>query len=90
MTDLTAMNLFLYLTVGAALGVVYFAALYLSVSLYAARSGAVRALLLLLFRLAIAGGAFWLVAQQGAVPLLLALGGFLLARTVAQRRIAAR
>lgn len=90
MTDLDVVSLLLYLAAGAALGALYFAALYLSVSLFTAKAGAVRVLPLFLIRFAAAGGALWLVAQQGAVPLLLALAGFLFARTAAQRRFAAR
>lgn len=76
----------LYLAAGGAVGTVYFISLLWTVRLHASQAAASRIIPLYLLRLAIAVLAFWLIAQQGALPLLLALLGFLLARVVVQRR----
>jgi len=73
---------------GIIVGILYFALLYRSVRLYASSAGLARVAPLHLLRGALAVSFFWIVAQQGAVPLLAALAGFLIARTVVQRRLA--
>lgn len=75
----------LYLTAGLALGAVYFVLLIRTVRLCTAEPSASRIIPLSVIRLAVAVTAFWVIAQQGAVALLLALLGFLIARTAAQR-----
>lgn len=72
---------------GAALGWAYFAALRASVRGFAAGHSAVRLLALAALRLSLACAAFALIARfAGPVPVIAALGGFLLARLAAQRR----
>jgi len=73
-----------YLALGAALGVSYFLLLLRSVRLHASQAPAVRVAPLYLIRIGAAVSAFWLIAQHGALPLLLALLGFLVARIAVQ------
>jgi F1F0 ATPase subunit 2 len=80
----------LYLGIGAVLGAVYFVLLHHSVRRYVAGAPPLRVVSVFLLRFAAAGVAFWLLAQQGAAPLLLAMLGFLAARLVAQRRMLSR
>ncbi len=75
----------LYLTAGAALGASYFVLLFRTVRLHASQAAALRIVPLYLVRFAAAVSAFWLIAQQGAYPVLLALLGFLISRFVIQR-----
>jgi F1F0 ATPase subunit 2 len=75
----------LYLVVGVALGAAYFALLRREVELLFAQASAVSVIPLHLLRVGLAIVAFWAVAQQGALALLLALLGFLVARTAARR-----
>lgn len=77
----------LYLTAGAAIGTAYFVLLLRAVRTHAGQVTTIRIIPLYLLRLALAGSAFWVIAQQGAAPLVLALLGFVLARTAVQRRI---
>ena len=76
-----------YLTAGAVLGTAYFVLLLRAVRACAGQGATSRLISLYFLRLALAGSAFWVIAQQGAAPLLLALLGFVLARTAVQRRI---
>lgn len=78
-------GLVLYVAVGAGLGALYFFLLYRTVRLHAAEAAALRVVPLYLLRAGAALAVFWAVAQQGALPLLLALLGFLVARLLAQR-----
>jgi len=80
----------LSLGAGAILGVLYFGLLYRSVRLYASGAGTIRVVPLHMLRAALAVASFWIAAQQGAVPLLLTLSGFLVARFLVQCRSAAR
>lgn len=86
MSALNPVTIGLYLAVGGAVGAVYFVLLLRTVRLFS--SHAAVSLILPLYFLRIAGAvlAFWLVAQQGAVPLLTALLGFLGARAAVQWR----
>lgn len=72
---------------GAAMGAAYFLLLFASVRMHAAGAPFFRVLPLYAFRLAGALAGFWYFAQQGTAELLLALAGFILARTVTQRFI---
>lgn len=86
-----------YLALGAALGAGYFALLHRALRLFTAEGAAegaaerpaggaaARFLAFYLLRFAAAGAVFYLVVQQGALPLLLSLLGFLLARFAGQR-----
>jgi F1F0 ATPase subunit 2 len=76
-----------YLAAGAVLGTAYFVLLLRAVRAHAGRGATSRVVSLYFLRLALAGSAFWVIAQQGAAPLLLAMLGFVLARTAVQRRI---
>lgn len=86
MSALNPVTISLYLAVGGAVGTVYFVLLLRTVRLFGSRAAI--SLILPLYVLRIAGAvlAFWLVAQQGTVPLLTALLGFLGARAVVQWR----
>ncbi len=85
MSSISPVEIALYLLAGAALGGIYFFLLLRTVRLYTAEAKAALVVPLYLLRLAAAGAAFWFIAQQGALPLLLALAGFLLARIAVQR-----
>lgn len=80
----------LYLSGGAALGMVYFSLLYRTVGLLAAQAPMARVVPLYLLRVATALAVFWFLAQRGAVPLLLGLLGFLIVRLLVQYRIGVR
>lgn len=80
MSVASATHLVFYFTAGAALGALYFVLLLRSVRLHAAQTAALRVAPLHFLRLAAAVSGFWLIAQRGALPLLFALLGFLLAR----------
>lgn len=85
MTGLGSAALILYLLAGASLGLVYFAILQWTVRLFAGGAGGSLVVPLYAVRIAAAVLVFWLVAQQGALPLLLVLLGFLIARIAVQR-----
>lgn len=74
-----------YLAVGMALGAMYFSLLFRTVRLHASQAAASRIIPLYFLRFSAAALAFWVIVQQGAGPLLLALLGFLIARIAAQR-----
>lgn len=79
-------QLALWLVAGIALGAVY---LWLVARTVAAITGSgqrTTAALWLVLRMALAAVAFWAAASEGALPLLVMLLGFLIARTVAIRR----
>ena len=85
MSWLSPTDVALYLTAGAVLGAVYFVLLLRAVRLHASQATAISIIPLYIMRFAAAVSAFWIIAQQGALPLLLALLGFLIARLVVQR-----
>jgi F1F0 ATPase subunit 2 len=85
MSWISPTDVVLYLTAGAALGAVYFFLLLRTVRLHASQAAAIYIIPLYFMRFAAAVPAFWITAQQGALPLLLALLGFLTARLVIQR-----
>lgn len=85
MSWLSAMDVALYLTAGVALGAAYFVLLLRTVRLHALQATANRIIPLYFMRFAAAVSVFGVIAQQGALPLLLALLGFLAARLIAQR-----
>ena len=85
MTSTDPLNAVIFLTLGMALGSGYFLLLLYSVRRHAAQEKTLRLLPLHLLRLGAAGLFFWLIAQQGALALLLALLGFLIARVAVQR-----
>jgi len=70
---------------GLAFGSAYFAVMHRGVVLYCAGARAMTVGALMIGRLIAALGFFALVAHWGEVPLLGALGGFLIARTFAVR-----
>lgn len=88
MSWISPIDIALYLAEGAALGAAYFALLLRTVRLHAAQATAIRIIPLYIVRIAAAAGGFWVIAQQGALPLLLALSGLLAARRIARRRMA--
>ena len=76
----------LWLAAGVALGTAYLWLLSRTVAALAGPGPKAPAAVWLVLRVALAAGAFWAAATQGAVPLLLMLPGFMIARTVAIRR----
>ena len=70
---------------GLAAGLAYFALLRRTAVLFLVPGGGRTALLLTAVRMAAAGLLLWLAARQGALPLLAALGGFVVARMIALR-----
>ena len=70
-----------FIAVGAAFGVLYFLLLYRTVQLHAAGVEIMRIAPLYVLRAAGAVTLFWFLAREGALPLLLALAGFLVARS---------
>lgn len=80
-----AARLAFYLAAGSALGTVYFVLLLRTARLHAAQASASRIVPLYLVRIGTAVAVFWLIVQQGALPLLVALAGFLMTRMVFQR-----
>lgn len=81
------MHFVLYLSGGAALGMVYFSLLYRTARLLAAQAPMARIIPLYLLRGAAALAVFWFLAQQGALPLLAGLLGFVMARFLVQRQV---
>jgi F1F0 ATPase subunit 2 len=74
-----------FVLLGALIGAGYFAALGLNVQRYLSGRSLGQAIALHIGRLLLAGAGFALIARSGAVPLLGALSGFLLARALALR-----
>ena len=68
-----------FVLLGGVLGAIHFATLRHNVRAYLGGAG-IRAVALHLARIALVGTAFALIAGAGALPLLAALAGFLLAR----------
>lgn len=75
---------------GLAAGLVYFLLLARTARLHLEGAPLRRLLPIFALRLAIALALFWAIAQHGALSLLLALCGFLLARLAVQVTVAAR
>lgn len=71
-------------------GLVFFGLLARTTRLHLAGAPLARLLPLLALRLAVALALFWAVAHSGALPLLLALAGFVLARLAIQRSVVVR
>jgi F1F0 ATPase subunit 2 len=71
---------------GAVLGLTYFACLKWTTDLFAAEGRWARLALLTLARLVAVVIAFALAARLGAIPLLAAFAGFLVARSIALRQ----
>lgn len=80
MSGMAPTDFALYAAVGLALGTVYFVLLSHTVRLHLANASAFRIVSGYVARLGAAVAVFWVVAQQGALPLLLTLAGFLAAR----------
>ena len=85
MNALYSIELFGYLLAGVALGVFYFYAVFQTIRLHVAEAALSKILPLYFLRGSVALGAFWFIAQHGALPLMLALLGFLGARFMVQR-----
>lgn len=75
----------IYPAAGAALGAIYFTLLRRAVCLHASQVAVLRIAPLHFLRIGMAVLVFWVTAQQGALPLLLALLGFLAVRFAALR-----
>lgn len=89
MTDPAYLAYVIGLGAGAVLGAVYFQLVHRTVTLQLQGSGSAAVIGLTVLRIALAVVVFWVVAQFGALPLLLALLGFLAARSVVRRRLEA-
>ncbi len=76
-----------FVAAGAALGMFYFYVMYRTVRLHVVQASASRIVPLYLFRGGVALIVFFGIAQWGALPLILALLGFLFARLVVRRRM---
>lgn len=87
MTTDMAIGLIGYLVAGAVVGLVFFASLLRSTESLASGGNIARIIALYIFRVVLVCGAGWLAVQQGALPLLAGLAGFVLARLVAKRRV---
>lgn len=74
-----------FVLLGALLGAGYFAALRFSVERYLGGRSTGQAVALHVGRLLLAGAGFALIARAGAAPLLAALVGFMIARSLAIR-----
>ena len=77
----------LFITTGILTGGVYFVLLYSSVLQHVGQARWWSPLSLHLVRVALVLTGFWWVAQRGAIPLLLCLAGFLIARLWTVRRL---
>jgi len=82
-----SLDLVVYPAVGAALGMVYFYLLYRTTRLQVAQASLSKIASLHVCRGGAALTMFWIIAQQGAGPLLLALFGFLVMRFLVQRSL---
>lgn len=74
-----------FTAIGAVVGALYFLILYRTVQMHISGAAVAHVLPLYVLRVAGAAAVFWLIAQEGAVPLLLALTGFVIARYTAQQ-----
>ena len=79
----------LYALTGAMLGGAYFFLLFSAARLHLGQVATIRVMPLHFIRFGLAFATFWIIVQQGAIPLLLACTGFLAARFWAQRRLGA-
>lgn len=77
----------LYALIGAMLGGAYFFLLFNAMRLHLGQVATIRIVPLHLIRFGLALAIFWVIVQQGAIPLLLTFIGFLAARFWAQRRL---
>ncbi len=87
MTALSPIDVLWPPVIGAVAGLAYFLLLLRTIRWHAAGVRAGVILPFYLLRLGVVVLAFWVIAQEGALPLVLALLGFLAARSVIQRRI---
>ena len=87
---MTPIELAIFVGAGAALGTLYFVLVHRTARLLAVGASASRIVPLYVARLALAVAVLWVIAQHGAMPLLLALLGFVVARMVVQYRLGAR
>jgi F1F0 ATPase subunit 2 len=86
----TPIDYALYPGAGALLGALYFVLVFRTARLHTEGAAASRIIPLYALRIGLAVAAFWAIAQQGAMPLLLALLGFLIARMLVQSRLGLR
>lgn len=84
---MTGLLIILYTAVGGIVGFIYFVLLLGLVRLQTTGATLIYLAGLHVFRILLAVTAFWFIAQHGALALLAALLGFMLARLVVQRRV---
>lgn len=89
MTTLPPLEIIAWLAAGTVFGLVYFQALRYTVGMIVRQVSAPLIVGIWLARIGIAVAVFWLIATQGAAPLLLALAGFIAARFAVQRLVGA-
>ena len=87
MSGLVPLPILAGLAAGLALGLVWLLLLRRSVRLVAGGGSLPLTLGLFVLRLALAASVLWVAAQAGAAPLLAVLAGFVIARTLMQRRL---
>lgn len=77
----------LYTLTGAIMGGAYFFLFFRAVRLHLGQVATIRIVPLHLIRFGLVLATFWVIVQEGAIPLLLAFIGFLAARFWAQRQL---
>jgi F1F0 ATPase subunit 2 len=77
-------DIIFYSAAGSTLGALYFLLLAWTVRLHATGAAATFVIPFHVARSVAAVSTFWFIAQRGAFPLVLALLGFLIARTIVQ------
>ena len=87
MSIINQIELVLWPVAGMLLGALYFLMLHRAVRLTTSHTAAIRIIPLHLTRVSVALAVLWIIAPQGALPLLLTVLGFVVARRVAQRSI---
>lgn len=85
--DVAALDLVAHFIAGMVLGLLYFRSLWWGARLFASGGRAARAAAFVLGRFVLLGGLLALVSMEGALPLLAAALGVVLARPLVVRRI---
>ena len=76
-----------FFLIGGGLGAAHFALLAFALKRWGGRIRPVPFAALMIVRLGVVAAAFWVMAQHGALAVVAALAGFILARFVVQRRL---
>ncbi len=89
MTTISTLAIVLSLASGFIVGLAYFGLLYRTVQMHVGHGSAFSIVGLYVLRLGLVGLVFWLLAQHGALSLLIGFGGFLMARFAVRRFVGA-